>query len=334
MNYLIPALILVALSFDFVNGMHDAANAIATVVSTRVLSPKSAIIMAAFANFIAFLIFGVAVATTIGKGIISPSAATPIVILSALVGAISWDIITWYYGMPVSSSHALIGGFMGAAIFASGTSVIIWAGILKVLAFIFISPLIGLAIGFALMALILNVVKKIPPSRINKYFSKVQIFSAFAYGLGHGGNDAQKTMGIIAVLLFSSGYLGPNFYVPLWVVLAAHAAIALGTLSGGWRIVKTMGHKITKLRPIHGFAAETAGSVVLFASTHFGIPVSTTHVISASIMGVGSTRRASAVKWGVARNMIWAWILTIPASALIGGSTYFIVKHILLNLLA
>lgn len=326
MDYLIPILIFVALSFDFVNGMHDAANAIATVVSTRVLGPKAALIMAAFANFIAFLLFGVAVATTIGKGIISPVAATPYVILAALIGAISWDIITWHYGLPVSSSHALIGGFLGAAILASGFSVVIWSGVLKIFAFIFISPLIGFIIGLFLMMLILNLMKKASPNKVNKYFSKLQIFSAFAYGLGHGGNDAQKTMGIIAVLLFTSNYLGPEFYVPLWVVLAAHGSIALGTLTGGWRIIKTMGHKITKLRPIHGFAAETAGSAVLFVSTHFGIPVSTTHVISASIMGVGSTRRLSAVRWNVARRIVWAWILTIPASAIIGGVTYTIIQ--------
>jgi len=329
MDYLIIGLISVALLFDYLNGMHDAANAIATVVSTRVLSPRNAVVMAAIANFIAFLLFGVSVATTIGKGIISPQAATPQVILAALIGAIAWNIITWYFGIPVSSSHALIGGFMGAAVVASGAGVIIWSGILKVAIFIFLSPLIGLVTGFLLMSIFLFAIRKTAPAKINKYSSKIQICSAFAYGLGHGGNDAQKTMGIIAVLLFSSGYLGQDFFVPLWVVLSAHGAIALGTLSGGWRIIKTMGHKITKLAPINGVAAETSGALVLFASTALGIPVSTTHVISASIMGVGATKGPSAVKWGVARKIVWAWILTIPISAIIAGTSYLAVKIVI-----
>ena len=327
MELLIPAIIIIALSFDFVNGMHDAANAIATIVSTRVLSPLAAVSMAAFANFIAFLIFGVAVATTIGKGIITPSVVTPAVIIGALIGSISWDIITWYYGLPTSSSHAIIGGFLGAAVFATGSfKVVIWSGITKVFTFLLLAPILGLAVGFGLMVLILHIVKKAPPGKITKYSSKIQILSSFAYGLGHGGNDAQKTMGIIAVLLFSSGYLGATFYVPFWVVLAAHAAMGLGTFAGGWRIVKTMGHKITKLRPIHGVAAETAGAALLFGATHFGIPVSTTHTIASSIMGVGATKRLSAVRWGVARTMVWAWILTIPISAGIGGAAVLVAK--------
>ena len=328
MDFFIVGLVILALAFDYVNGMHDAANAIATVVSTRVLSPRSAVLMAAIANFVAFLFFGVTVATTIGKGIISPAAVTPYVIFSALIGAISWDLITWYYGIPVSSSHALIGGLIGAALFSRGFSSIVWTGLEKVALFIFLSPLVGLVISFLGMAFVLRCIRQTAPSRINTFFSKGQIFSAFAYSLGHGGNDAQKTMGIISALLFSAGYLGKEFYVPLWVVLCAHAAIGLGTLSGGWRIVKTMGHKITKLRPVHGFVAEASSSAVLFLSTYLGVPVSTTHVISASIMGVGSTRRFSAVKWGVARKIVWAWVITIPLSALMAGIAFMVIHFL------
>ena len=328
MELFIVSIVVIALAFDYVNGMHDAANAIASVVSTRVMSPRSAVLMAAFANFIAFLFFGVTVAATIGKGIISPSAVTPVVVFAALIGAIGWDLITWYFGVPVSSSHALIGGLLGAAVFSGGLSSVQWPGLIKVAVFIVVSPLVGLVASFLFMCLVFRVFRRFSPSGVNHVFSRAQIFSAFAYSLGHGGNDAQKTMGIISVLLFSAGYLGKAFYVPLWVVLASHAAMGLGTLSGGWRIVKTMGHKITKLRPVHGFVAETASAGVLFASTFLGVPVSTTHVISASIMGVGSTQRARAVKWGVARRIVWAWVLTIPLSALFAGVVFSLVRLI------
>jgi PiT family inorganic phosphate transporter len=317
----------VALIFDFVNGMHDAANSIATVVSTRVLSPRWAVIWAAFFNFIAFLFFGLHVANTIGKGIVHPEAINTVVIASALVGAITWDILTWYLGLPVSSSHALVGGLLGAAITHAGLGVVIVSGVLKICLFIFLSPILGLVLGFIFMNIVIILFRNFSPSKVDIHFRRLQLLSAASYSLGHGGNDAQKTMGIITVLLFASGKLGPEFYVPFWVVLACHSAMGLGTLMGGWRIVKTMGQKITQLRPVGGFCAESAGAAMLFTATILGVPVSTTHTITGSIIGVGATRRLSAVRWGVARNVVWAWILTIPASAAVSALCYLILKN-------
>ncbi len=323
-------IILVALAFDFTNGMHDAANSIATVVSTRVLSPRQAVIWAAFFNFVAFLIFGTAVATTIGKGMIDINTVTPTVILAGVCGAIGWNILTWYLGLPTSSSHALIGGYAGAAIVKSGFGVIIASGWYKTLAFIVLAPAIGLVLGFLLRVITTWIVRKQTPAAVDKWSRVSQLFSAALYSLGHGGNDAQKTMGIITSLLFTGGLIS-EFIVPLWVVLSAHAAIALGTLSGGWRIVKTMGQKITKLRPIDGFCAETASAVSIFLATHMGIPVSTTHVITGAISGVGSANRLSAVRWGVTRNIVWAWLFTIPGAAIIASIIYSIIRFIPLN---
>lgn len=318
-------LVAVALFFDFVNGFHDAANSVATVVSTRVLSPKYAVIWAAFFNFIAFLVFKVHVATTIGKGIVDPQIVDSFVILAALVGAIAWDLLTWYWGLPTSSSHALIGGLIGAALAKVGSvSILIWSGIIKVSAFIFISPMVGVLVGFIFASALNFVFAKSRPSKVDKHFRKLQLVSAALYSLGHGGNDAQKTMGIIAVLLFSNGYLGVTFHIPLWIVLSCHAAIALGTMMGGWRIIKTMGMKITPLKPAGGFCAETAAAATLFGATAFGIPVSTTHTITGSIVGVGSTHGLGTVRWTVATRIVWAWVLTIPASAIIAALTYAI----------
>lgn len=313
----------VAFAFDFFNGFHDAANSIATVVSTRVLSPIQAVVMAAFFNFIALFVFQTTVATTIGKGIVDPLAITPVMVLAALLGAIFWVIITWWFGIPISSSHSLIGGLIGAAITSSGTGVILSGKLEIVLAFIIISPLLGTIVSFLFMVIIIKLFRKHNATFANRYFRRFQLFSAAAYSLSHGGNDAQKTMGIVAVLLFSSGYLGSEFYVPFWVAMLAHAAIALGTLGGGWRIIRTMGGKITKLDPMHGFSAETGGAVVVIGSTLFGIPVSTTHVITGSIIGVGATRRLSAIRWGLARKIMWTWIITIPASAGMAALFYF-----------
>src|SRR4030067_2701358 len=317
--------IIVALFFDFVNGFHDAANSIATVVSTRVLPPKYAVIWAAFFNFVAAFTFGVGIAKTIGKGIIKPEIVDINVILGGLIGAIAWDLITWYLGLPTSSSHALVGGFAGAAVAKVGWSALIAKGIIKIGIFIFIAPILGLVLGFSFMVVTLWVFRKFAPGVIDKYFRKLQLLSAAAYSLGHGTNDAQKTMGIITILLFSTGHLGPEFYVPTWVILTCHAAIALGTLAGGWRIVKTMGMKITKLKPVGGFCAETAGAITLFGTAIAGIPVSTTHTITGSILGVSSTIRLSAVRWGVARRIIWAWILTIPGSFIIAFLSYYLI---------
>jgi PiT family inorganic phosphate transporter len=325
---LIVFIILVALTFDFLNGFHDAANSIATVVSTRVLSPNKAVLWAAFFNFVAAFVLGTGVAKTIGSGMIDLAVVTREVILAGLLGAIAWNLITWYYGLPVSSSHALIGGYAGAAIMRGGFGAILLAGWTKTLLFIVLAPLIGLILGFALMVMVTWIVRRWRPSRVDRQFRKLQLLSAAAYSLGHGGNDAQKTMGIITGLLVSSGYLA-SFKVPLWVILLSHAAIALGTLFGGWRIVKTMGTKITKLQPIGGFCAETAGAVTLMGATLAGIPVSTTHTITGAIIGVGSTRRLSAVKWGVAGRIVWAWLLTIPISAAIAAAAYLLVSHIL-----
>ena len=317
--------IIVALFFDFVNGFHDAANSIATVVSTRVLPPKYAVAWAAFFNFVAAFTFGVGIAKTIGKGIIRPEIVDIYVILGGLIGAIAWDIITWYLGLPTSSSHALVGGFAGAAVAKVGWSALIAKGLIKIGIFIFIAPILGLVLGFSFMVATLWLFRKFAPGVIDKYFRKLQLLSAAAYSLGHGTNDAQKTMGIITILLFSTGHLGKEFYVPTWVILTCHAAIALGTLAGGWRIVKTMGMKMTKLKPVGGFCAETAGAITLFGTAIAGIPVSTTHTITGSILGVGSTIRLSAVRWGVARRIIWAWILTIPGSFIIAFLSYYLI---------
>jgi PiT family inorganic phosphate transporter len=322
----VVALIGVALIFDYINGFHDAANSIATIVSTRVLSPGKAVVWAAFFNFIAAFTFGTAVAKTVGSGLVDLKIVTFSVIFAGLIGAIVWDLITWYYGLPTSSSHALIGGYAGAAVAKAGFAAIILAGWTKTLIFIVLAPLIGLSVGFLLMVALLWIFHKFPPARVDRWFRKLQLVSAAAYSLGHGGNDAQKTMGIIAGVLFAGGYT-TKFQIDMWVILMAHAAIALGTLSGGWRIIHTMGSKITKLVPVGGFAAETAGAISLFTATHLGIPVSTTHTITGAIIGVGSIRRLSAVRWGVAGRIVWAWILTIPMSAAISAATYWIVAH-------
>jgi len=321
-------LIFLALLFDFLNGFHDSANSIATIVSTRVLSPRLAVIWAAFFNFIAFLFFGLHVANTIGKGIIDIAIIDKSIIFGTLVGACGWNIITWYLGLPTSSSHALIGGMIGAALVKAGTSALIWKGILKTAAFIVISPILGLVLGLIFGIAVYWLFRKSVPSQVDHIFRKGQLVSAAFYSLGHGGNDAQKTMGIIASLLFSAGLLGNKFYIPNWVVIACYTAISLGTMFGGWRIVKTMGQKVAKLKPIDGFCAEFGAAVTLFTSSAFGIPVSTTHTITGAIMGVGSIKRMSAVKWGVAGTIIWAWILTIPCSAIISAATYLILKSI------
>lgn len=334
---LIVIIIGIALVFDFTNGFHDSANSISTIVSTKVLSPRDAIFFAAFFNFIAAFGFGVAVASTISKIIkldIVPTAVIPYIILSALVGAISWNLITWYFGLPTSSSHALIGGLTGAGLSAAGLVAIKWSTVGQVALFMVLSPLIGLACGFLFMALILNVTKNANKPTAESYFKRLQLCSAAAYSFSHGTNDAQKTMGIIVPLLFSLGYFGTavdpnNLPVPFWVIILAHAAIALGTLSGGWRIVKTMGFKITRLRPVHGFAAETAGASTIIGASLAGIPVSTTHIICTSIMGVGSTMGTSTVKWNIARTIMWAWVLTIPISALFGFAAFAIIRVII-----
>src|SRR3954451_3920831 len=338
---LVVFIILVALAFDFLNGFHDAANSIATVVSTRVLSPNKAVAWAAFFNFVAAFVLGTHVAKTIGSGMIDLEAVTrnvvaaqkvtvaQEVILAGLIGAILWNLITWYYGLPVSSSHALIGGYAGAAIMKAGTfGVIIPSGWTKTLLFIVLAPLIGLILGFFLMVAVTWIVRRWRPSRVDRQFRKLQLLSAAAYSLGHGGNDAQKTMGIITGLLIASGFLASS-EVPLWVILLSHAAIALGTLFCGWRIVKTMGTKITKLQPVGGFCAETAGAVTLVGATLAGIPVSTTHTITGAIVGVGSTRRLSAVKWGVAGRIVWAWVLTIPIAAAVSAAASLVISRIL-----
>ncbi len=310
-------IIALALAFDYVNGFHDAANSIATVVSTRVLSPRTAVLWAAFFNFVAFLFFGLHVATTIGKGIVDPASVTLSVVAAGLIGAITWDLITWFYGIPTSSSHALVGGFAGAALYHGGLKVIIFEGIFKITVFIILAPLIGLAAGFLLMLAVYWLFRRFSPSRVSNLFRVLQLFSAAAYSLGHGGNDAQKTMGIILAALIAGKLASPASDIPLWVVLACHLAMGLGTLGGGWRIVKTMGQKIAKLQPVQGFCAETAGALMLYGATWAGIPVSTTHTITGAIVGVGATRGIHAVKWGIAGRLVWAWVLTIPCSALI-----------------
>jgi PiT family inorganic phosphate transporter len=331
---LIIVIIGIALLFDFTNGFHDSANSISTVVSTKVLSPKRAVVFAAFFNFIAAFGFGVAVASTISKIIqieLVQTAVIPYIVLGALIGAISWNLITWFFGLPTSSSHALIGGISGAGIAAAGFAAIKWSTVELVATFMILSPLIGLTCGFIFMAAVLNLTKNANKASAEHHFKRLQLFSAAAYSFSHGTNDAQKTMGIIVPLLFSIGYFGAgvdpnNLPVPIWVILIAHAAIAMGTLTGGWRIVKTMGYKITKLRPVHGFAAETAGAATIIGASIAGIPVSTTHIICSSIMGVGSTMGISTVKWGVARTIMWAWVLTIPVSALIGFVSFSIIR--------
>jgi PiT family inorganic phosphate transporter len=317
-------IILVALVFDFLNGFHDAANSIATVVSTRVLSPRLAVAWAAFFNFVAAFVLGTHVAKTMGKGMIDLSVVTQEVILAGLIGAILWDLVTWYYGIPVSSSHALVGGYAGAAIAKAGFGAILVSGWIMPLAFIVIAPVLGLILGLTLMILVTWIFRRWHPGRIDHFFRRGQLFSAAAYSLGHGGNDAQKTMGIITGLLVATGYLD-RFEVPIWVILLSNFAIALGTLFGGWRIVRTMGTKITKLQPIGGFCAETAGALTIVGATLGGIPVSTTHTITGAIMGVGSTRRLSAVRWGVAGRIVWAWILTIPIAGLVSAAAYWVV---------
>lgn len=321
---LVVSIILVALVFDFLNGFHDSANSIATVVSTRVLSPRKAVAWAAFFNFIAAFMFTLKVAGTLGKGLVELSAVNQYVILSGLIGAIVWDLITWYYGLPVSSSHALMGGYAGAAIAKAGFSVIIGRGWTPTLIFIVVAPVMGLVVAFTLMTGVMWLFHNRSSLRVNSAFRRLQLLSAAFLSLGHGTNDAQKTMGVITGLLVTSGYLS-TFHVPFWVVLMCHFAIASGTFFGGWRIVKTMGQKITKLRPVDGFCAETAGGITLLIGTFLGIPISTTHTINGGIMGVGATRRVSAVRWGVAGNIVLAWILTIPFSALIGAAAYKVV---------
>jgi len=323
MLLIVIGLIAVALAFDYINGFHDAANSIATVVSTRVLSPAQAVVWAAVFNFVAAFTFGTAVAKTIGNGMIELSTVTFAVIFAGLVGAIIWDLITWFFGLPTSSSHALIGGYAGAAVAKAGVGAIIPAGWTRTLLYIVLAPLMGLVLGLLITVSISWIFRRWTPFRADKLFRRLQLLSAAAYSLGHGTNDAQKTMGIIAGVLVTAGYL-PAFRIPIWVILAAHSAIALGTLSGGWRIIHTMGSKITRLQPVGGFAAETAGAITLFLASHAGVPVSTTHTITGAIVGVGATRRLSAVRWGIAGRIVWAWILTIPMAALIGAITYWI----------
>jgi PiT family inorganic phosphate transporter len=321
-------IILVALIFDYINGFHDAANSIATVVSTRVLSPGLAVLWAAFFNFAAAAAFGTAVATTVGKGMVDISAVTESVILAGLLGAIAWNLITWVFGLPTSSSHALFGGYAGAAVSKAGFAAVIVSGWTKTLVFIVVAPMIGLTVGLILMTAIMWICRDTTPTRVDRWFRRLQLVSAAGYSLMHGANDAQKTMGIIAGALFTGGIIH-DFHIPFWVEMLSYTAISLGTLSGGWRIIKTMGSKITKLQPVGGFAAETGAAVAILTATHFGVGISTTHTITGAIIGVGATRRLSAVRWGVARQIVWAWILTIPASATIGALSYLLVRMFL-----
>jgi PiT family inorganic phosphate transporter len=322
------ALVLVALAFDFLNGFHDAANSIATVVSTRVLKPYQAVLLAAFFNFAALFIFQLNVATTVGRGIVDQGVVDHYLVFGALIGAIAWNIITWYYGIPSSSSHALIGGLIGAAVAKAGTWALIPAGILKTMAFIFISPLVGLLFAATLMLAVSWIFVRSSPSRVDRWFRRLQLVSSSLYSLGHGGNDAQKTAGIIWMLLIASGHLGSKDPIPMWVVSACYITIAFGTAFGGWRIVKTMGQRITKLKPVGGFCAETGGAAMLFIATGLGIPVSTTHTITGAIVGVGIAQNVSAVKWGIAGRILWAWILTIPCSAFMAGVAWWIGRHV------
>jgi PiT family inorganic phosphate transporter len=334
-HILLLVTVVIALSFDFLNGFHDAANSIATVVSTRVLSPKLAVLWAAFFNFVAAFLFGTAVAKTIGSGMIQVSEVTQYVVIAGLLGAIIWDILTWWWGLPTSSSHALIGGYAGAAIMRSGFGVIIPSGWSKTLSFILIAPLIGLVLGLIFMMLVLWLFRDKAPQRVDAWFRKLQLLSAAAYSIGHGSNDAQKTMGIIAAALFSANYMSAGDLAGSWgkyrwpIILGAQTSIALGTYFGGWRIVRTMGSRITKLKPIGGFCAETAGAITLFSASLAGIPVSTSHTITGAIVGVGSTSRLSAVRWGVARRIVWAWVLTIPASGFAGAVIFVAIRFVL-----
>ena len=316
-------LVVLALAFDFMNGFHDAANSIATVVSTGVLKPGQAVIFAGFFNGVAIFIFGFAVAATMGKGLVNPAIVDIHVVFGALIGAIFWNTVTWYYGIPSSSSHALAGGIVGAAVTKAGASAVISSGIIKIVIFIFVSPLLGFVIGSLLMVVMAWIFRKTTPSKVDRVFRRLQLLSAAAFSLGHGGNDAQKTIGIIWMLLIATGYSAAgDKSPPLWVAISAYSAIGLGTMFGGWRIVKTMGQKITKLKPYGGFCAEGAGAITLFLNTFMGVPVSTTHTITGAIVGVGSVQRASAVRWGVAANIVWAWVFTIPASAFVAAIAY------------
>jgi inorganic phosphate transporter, PiT family len=325
MIYVVGGLILVALGFDFINGFHDAANSIATVVSTRVLSPGKAVIWAAFFNFVAAFTFGTAVAQTVGAKMIDINIVTFAVIFAGLTGAIIWDLITWYSGLPTSSSHALVGGYAGAAVAKAGFAAIIPSGWTKTIIFIFLSPLIGMTAGLLLMTAIHWILRWTPPSRVDRWFRRLQLLSAAFFSLNHGANDAQKTMGIIAGVLYTAGYI-PTLSIPFWVILIAHTAIGFGTLAGGWRIIHTMGSKITKLQPVGGFAAETGAAIAILIATQSGVPVSTTHAITGSIVGVGATRRLSAVRWGVAGQIVWAWVLTIPAAFSIAAAVYTLLR--------
>ena len=323
--WVVILLVAMALIFDFMNGFHDAANSIATVVSTGVLKPTQAVVFAAFFNFVAIFVFHLSVAATVGKGIVNPEIVDTHVVFGALAGAIVWNLITWYYGIPSSSSHALIGGIVGAVVAKAGTGPLIASGILKTLAFIFISPLLGFLFGSLMMVIVAWICRRTRPSKVDKWFRRLQLVSAGAYSLGHGGNDAQKTIGIIWLLLLGTGYMSSTeSSPPIWVIVSCYAAIGLGTMFGGWRIVKTMGQKITKLKPVGGFCAESGGALTLFLATFLGVPVSTTHTITGAIVGVGSTQRMSAVRWGVAGNIVWAWILTIPASAFVAAVAYWV----------
>ena len=322
-------LVVIALVFDFINGFHDSSNSISTIVSTRVLSPKYAVLWAAFFNFVAAFFIGTAVAHTIGRGIIHIEIVDNLVILSALSGAIIWNLTTWYFGLPSSSSHALIGGLIGAGIAKAGTGTLVWSGIIKTTAFIVLSPAIGMLLGFFFMALSLNLNRHSNMARSDKIYRKLQFISSAIYSLGHGMNDAQKTIGIIAVVLYSKGLINSSFNIPYWIIIMCYSTIALGTMFGGWRIVKTMGTKITKLQPIGGFSAEAGAACAIIGASVFGIPVSTTHTITGAIVGVGATKRLSAVRWGVAGSIIWAWILTIPISACLSAATYFLIRPLI-----
>ncbi|MBS7777163.1 inorganic phosphate transporter [Acidovorax sp. CCYZU-2555] len=323
--WVVVLLVALALLFDFMNGFHDAANSIATVVSTGVLKPAQAVVFAAFFNVVAIFVFHLSVAATVGKGIVQPGIVDTHVVFGALVGAIAWNLITWYYGIPSSSSHALIGGIVGAVIAKAGAGSLIASGIWKTVAFIFVSPLLGYLLGSLMMVLVAWICRRARPNKVDKWFRRLQLVSAGAYSLGHGGNDAQKTIGIIWLLLIATGYTSVNDAAPpTWTIISCYIAIGLGTMFGGWRIVKTMGQKITKLKPVGGFCAESGGALTLFIATAMGVPVSTTHTITGAIVGVGSTQRASAVRWGVAGNIIWAWVLTIPASAFVASIAYWV----------
>lgn len=325
--WVVVLLVVLAIAFDFMNGFHDAANSIATVVSTGVLKPGQAVVFAAFFNLAALFVFHLSVAATVGKGIVQPGIVDVHVVFGALIGAITWNLVTWYYGIPSSSSHALIGGIVGAVIAKAGSGALVAAGIWKTVAFIFVSPVLGFVLGSAMMVLVAWICRRATPSRVDRWFRRLQLVSAGAYSLGHGGNDAQKTIGIIWMLLIATGYSGADA-PPTWTIVACYTAIALGTMFGGWRIVKTMGQKITKLKPVGGFCAETGGALTLFLATGLGIPVSTTHTITGAIVGVGSVQRASAVRWGVAGNIVWAWIFTIPASAFVAAVAYWVSMQI------